>query len=257
MRDYREGRRAPVHSIHLTFGTCIHNAIEKLKPPPKKESLPLDQVLTEFEEKFRQSMGKLMTDGLVSSEQKDVDELVAAGKNILTYLDSCKELSEGIVLFSEAPLLEKIERTDDIDIKFKGFVDLVLKMKDKKGKTIIYICDWKTCSWGWGKEKRQDEDLQAQLRLYKHFFCKKHNLDPKLVKTAFILLKKRPKVKEEPVEFFPVSTGNVTMMRAVERLNVAISGMESNDYKKNRKACINPFGEKCPYMNTPLCTNDD
>jgi hypothetical protein len=77
-------------------------------------------------------------------------------------------------------------------MKFKGFIDMVIKTKDKRGNTILYICDFKTCSWGWPVEKKQDRNLQYQILLYKHFLCKKFDLDPKFVRTAFVLLKRKP-----------------------------------------------------------------
>jgi hypothetical protein len=48
-------------------------------------------------------------------------------------------------------------------------------------------------------------------------------------------------------------------MRAVLRLNSAVTGMQTNDFSKNRKACKKQFGkteEVCPYYETELCVGD-
>ena len=50
------------------------------------------------------------------------------------------------------------------------------------------IIDWKSCSWGWDREKRNSKLITYQLTLYKKFFCQKHNIDPKIVETHFALL---------------------------------------------------------------------
>ena len=47
---------------------------------------------------------------------------------------------------------------------------------------MYYILDWKTCSWGWRSDKKRDQLTTYQLTLYKHYFAKKHNIDPKNIK---------------------------------------------------------------------------
>jgi len=263
MRDYLEERRAEVYSVNLEFGSAIHDALEKYKDPErhkgeneKKPKLTIEQICTNFEESFRKKYGRVKDKDPRALSDKEIDLLVMSGKRILKHIDEVAELDQTKVLFVEHKLMEKIDRTDDVKIKFKGFIDIVLKTKDKRGNSIVILCDYKTCSWGWNREKRSNEALQAQLRLYKHFFSKKFKLDPKNVKTAFVLLKKTPRGKDHPVEWLPFSSGDKTTMRAVLKLNEAITGMQSNDYKKNRNACKNPYGDICPYFGTDLCSDD-
>ena len=72
---------------------------------------------------------------------------------------------------------------------FKGYIDLVIKTTDGK----YHVIDWKTCSWGWDREKKNSKLITYQLTLYKKFFCQKHNIDPSLVETHFALLKRTAK----------------------------------------------------------------
>ena len=258
-RDYREGRRAPIYSVHLTFGTCIHSALEKIKPPAgslkEGEGPNVEQIIADFEVSFRKRYKKVRPKDPKALNDEEIDVLVESGKRILRSIDECDEIREAEVLFTEYPLIIKMDRTDDVEIKFKGFIDVVIRTKDKRGRSILYICDYKTCSWGWNREKKTDPNLLAQLRLYKHFFSKKFKLDPKNVRTAFVLLKKTPSKKDSVVEFLPISAGPTTTMRAVNRLSEAVTGMESNDYRKNRNACINQWGDRCSYLDTPLCVD--
>ncbi len=260
-RDYREGRAARIYSEHLEFGTAIHAALEHLKPTVKQLregacAPSIDSGKRIFEERFRSSYGKVRDRCKKPLTDKQIDEMVEAGYRVLDNLHHCKELTDAEVVFVEHPLRIKIDRTDEVEIDFKGFIDLVIRSKDKRGNSVLWVVDYKTCSWGWPKEKKQDENLQSQLRLYKHFLSKSFNLDPKQIRTAFVLLKKRPSDPKKAVEWLPISSGDKTVMRSVLRLNEAVTGMMSNDYTKNRDACINPFGEACPYLGTDLCLND-
>lgn len=256
--DVVDGLRSNAYGVHLDFGTCIHNAIEKYKT--KKDPISMEDAQKSFEEKFRDLFGKNKEKYKESERSADLEELVSAGKRIIESLDKCGELASAEVVYNEHELLLPISRTDDVKMNFKGFIDMVIKSKDGRGKDVLYVIDFKTCSWGWGKEKRDDDDLKYQLFLYKHFLSKKFNLDPKFVRTAFILLKKSPPKGADVVEFFPVSAGPVSVQRALDALNADISDMkertENNTLIKNRQMCTSKFGDVCPYLNTEHCKND-
>ena len=89
----------------------------------------------------------------------------------------------------EEKLFQKINDFSLDKYKFKGYIDLVIKTPDGK----YHVIDWKTCSWGWDRDKRNSKLVTYQLTLYKKFFCEKHNIDPKLVETHFALLKRTAK----------------------------------------------------------------
>lgn len=258
-RDYLEGRRSKFYGIHMDFGTAMHAAIELTKT--RKDPKPIVDALIHFEKTFKDLYEKHK--GKYEKEKErtaDPQFFLDAGKRILERFHECKELAEAEVVYNEFKLFEEIARTDDVQMKFKGYIDMVIKTKDGRGNTILYVCDFKTCSWGWDRDKRQDRELQFQIILYKHFLCKKFGLDPKNVRVAFVLLKKRPRKEDSPVEFFPISAGPVSVQRALDEMNADISEMavreKDTSFKKNRKACINDFGDRCPYMGTPDCLED-
>lgn len=255
---FREGVRSFEHSPHFDFGTAIHSACERAHPEPDSDHTEssIDEVVSYFEgritELYERNSSKYPDDDRLPS----LDDMLEWGPRILRSLDELDELREASVLFTELRLLEPVERSDDIDIKFKGYVDLVIKTKTKRERDVVYICDYKTCGWGWGKDKLRDENVLAQLRLYKHFFAKKFNVNSKDVRTAYVLLKKRPGPKSPAAQWVPVSSGDKTTMRAVTRLNKAITGMHSNDYRKNRDACVDRWGNRCPLLDTEHCQRD-
>lgn len=280
MLDVLQGKGSKVYSIYMDFGTALHETIEVFRPGkkipqrdidkfPKKEPRPdeekpeeVDKAVYDTPQKyFQRKFENLYAFSMRFYRQKelalDVEEFIAAGIRIIDHLDDLKELAEAEVFFNEFPLYEPIERTDDVKMMFKGYVDLVIKTKSKRGKDIIYICDFKTCSWGWDLKKKQDPKVHAQLMLYKHFFCKRFDLDPESVRTAFILLKRRPKKGDIPLEFLPISAGPVSVQRSLNVLNETVTEMterqKDGSFVKNRKACKNAFGDVCPHLGTPNC----
>lgn len=247
--------RQEIFSIHFDFGTAVHAALEAHKR--RKDPIAVEHALTLFEKKLRWLYKKSGPKYDKLQTQKDIDNLVASGRNIISRLHECDELAQAEVVYNEYKLFEPIDRTDGLDIKFKGYIDLVIKTKDKRGNTILYVCDFKTCSWGWDRDTREDRWKHYQVFLYKYFLCKKFDIDPKQVRCAFVLLKKRPPKGTPPVEFFPVSAGPVSVQRALNVLNENITEMHTRlangTLQKNRKSCIDKFGHPCPYKDTPLC----
>ncbi len=258
--DVLEGRKAKNYSVHMDFGSALHGTLEKIKSK-KVEEKPADPKQF-FEDSFRKFLAENLSfyrakEQNALKDPGEVDYFVLAGRYILERFDDCQEIAEAEVVYNEYRLDVQIERDDDIDVKFKGFIDMVIKTKDKRGNTILYVCDFKTCSWGWPIEKKTDKDLHFQILLYKHFLCKKFNLDPKLVRTAFVLLKKRPAKGSSPIEFFPISAGPVSVQRAIDEMNKDLTEMHertvSMNFIKNRQVCKNAFGDICPYLNSELC----
>lgn len=256
--DYLEGRRSSAYSVHFDFGTSIHEGLELHLT--RKSPISVDDAVKHFREKFSSLYAKNGDKYDKKVSQKDIDGLLVSGENILRHLDDCQELKGAEVVHNEYPLFEDIQREDGVEVKFKGFIDIVLKSKDKRDNTILYICDFKTCSWGWSGEDRQNRWKHYQLFLYKYFLCKKFNIDPKNVRTAFILLKKKPAAGVSPIEFFPVSAGPVSVQRSLDVLNSTITEMAAHDkdgdFEKNRDCCKNKYGNVCPYYNTDLCPNE-
>lgn len=174
---------------------------------------------------------------------------------------ACPELQGITTLKSELQLMQPVARTDGLNIKFKGFIDIVF-IKKLKVKTVIYIADFKTCQWGWPSKKFQDIEVISQLLLYKHFFCKMMGTDPKNVSLAFILLKKKPKDGDLTVSVEKISAGPKATQQALDYMQRAITGMHSYSYEKNYDACVRSWIDRetkdertvrCPFAGTEMC----
>ena len=148
---------------------------------------------------------------------------------------------------AEERLYESIESKN---VKFKGFIDGVIKVPKKRGEGYNYwIIDWKTAqSYGWRKEKKQSILMTAQLILYKRFWSKKHNIPLKDIRCGFILLKRGAK-PGKTCELVTVSVGPKSLERAGKIMRSMIASVERGLFLKNRDSC-----RYCQYKDTEYCT---
>lgn len=251
----------------LAFGDALHSALEVLMHRNLEKRISVDEAIGVFETKLSERFDKIpqwMILGHFAVDDNgkekwipppDRAEMSQQAYRIMTDLLAAPELRRATVLMNELKLKDKIDRLDDRAVQFSGFVDLIFSAPAPRGKkTLLYICDYKSCSWGWPNEKKRDKDVLSQLFLYKHFVCKALGLDPSDVRTVFILMKKRPGKGQSSIEFFPVSAGPKSMEEAIELLQKSVTGMSCHELTKNRDACVNHW-EVCPYKGTDLCTS--
>lgn len=256
--DNVDGHKKNIFGIHLDFGTAIHLGLEHFKR--RKDPVNLETAQKIFEEKFRE-LHKANSEKYKDKERElNPEDFVFSGRRILVDFENYEFMKNAEVIYNEHELILPLDREDGIKMNFKGYIDMVIRVVDDKGKVLLYIIDFKSCSWGWTKEKKQDKELQHQLFLYKHFLCKKFNLDPKNVRVAFLLLKKKPSGKSIALDLLPVSAGPVSLQRTLDALHSDITDMSErivdNSFVKNRNSCVSKFGDKCPYYNSEHCPGD-
>jgi len=218
------------------FGRAIHDSCEKLLLEGDD-----GKMYTFFLDKFAEEVKTLLLKE-VDLKQDLVDQMVTQGEKILPLiLPEIKErFNDFTVVSTEEQLMVPIEEVEGYN--FKGFVDLVIKTPDDK----YHIIDWKTCGWGWDSRKRAEPMVTYQLTLYKHYFAKKHNVDPKNIETHFALLKRT--AKKNNVELFRVTSGPKKTQNALNLLLKAVYNISNKRFFKNRLAC-----NKCEFKNTIHC----
>lgn len=221
---------------YTAFGTAMHSVCEKKL---MKEEIDSDF----FVKELRKNISDLPND--IDINKKLVVDMIGQGKRIIPDIqDALNEYFEEYeVLAVEMPLYEPID--GEKELKFKGYIDAVVSTPDGK----VHIFDWKTCSWGWNSKKRSDKIVTYQLTLYKHYFCQKMNIDPKNVETHFALLKRT--AKNNNVEFFRVTSGNIKTKNALKLLNTALYNIKNKRYIKNRLSCTGGYG--CKFYQTEHC----
>jgi RecB family exonuclease len=234
---YKDKIKEFLGNEYTAFGTAIHHVCELAVVDDKVD------MLGEFNVKFLEEL-KLLTEKKVELKKKLVNDMRTQGKNLLKYiLPALKDnFSSFEVVSVEEDLLLPMENTD---IKFKGFIDLVIKTDDGK----YHVIDWKTCSWGWDSKKKADRITSYQITLYKKFFALKHNIDPKNIETHFALLKRT--AKSNNVEIFRVTSGPKKTDNAFNLLNKAVYNISRNNHLKNRLSCTSGYG--CEFYKTEHC----
>ncbi len=234
---YKDKIRKFVGNEYTAFGRALHLLCENTI----EEKIQEEDYDDFFEVAFEKELETLMSKD-VELDQNMTDEMIAQAKKIAPQIipEVMKTFSKYEVFSVEERLYLGIPEVKGV--KFKGFIDLVLKTDDGR----YHIIDWKSCSWGWDAKKRSDKYITYQLTLYKKFFCLKHNIDPKLVETHFALLKRT--VKKDNVEIFRVTSGPRKVNNATDLLIKGVKTIKNGVHFKNRNSC-----SFCEFKNTEHC----
>lgn len=235
--QYIDKNKVFTSTQYTCFGIAIHETCEKSLLKEIKE----EQHSEYFEAKFKEELKIL--DGQVKIDQVLINDMVEQGKAILAELyQSLNNYLEGYeVISTEEPLFERIQNLD-FEYDFKGYIDLILKTPDGK----YHIIDFKSCSWGWSQEKKTDPMINYQLIYYKMFYAQKFNIDPKMIETHFMLMKRT--AKKDRIEAFRVTSGTKKTENANILLTRATTAIKNNKHIKNRLSC-----NGCEFYKTDLC----
>ena len=235
---YLQGIKGFTGNLYTAIGTAIHSVCENIAKGLLTEDADREDF---FDESFDQELAKLDLDDEV--QEVALKEFRRNARLImpLVFPELDKHFPGYEVFSTEERLYQKITELD-YDWNLKGFIDLVIKTPDGK----YHIIDWKTCSWGWNREKKQDKLVTYQLTLYKKFFCEKHDVDPKLVETYFGLLKRT--AKKENVEIYRVTSGPRKTQSATKLLTDGCRSVKAGLKIKNRKNC-----KFCEFYHTDYC----
>lgn len=226
--------------VHLDFGTSVHAACENFLKTRVMDRKVFLNSLKELWEKHQPLDPKNFT-------TKSFTDFGKQGMSILA--DVPKWFDETFpgweLVDAEHALYEPLE---GFPHAFKGFIDVVIKAPNPKGKPLVWLLDWKTCSWGWSMEKKSDPLVRSQLVLYKNFWSTKTNYNTKDVRCGFILLKRTAKPGAH-CELVTTSVGDVTTGRSLKVINNMVTSVKRGIAVKNRANCT-----WCMYYNTPHCT---
>tara|TARA_Y100001973_G_C5201338_1_gene337923 strand:+ start:1443 stop:2210 length:768 start_codon:yes stop_codon:yes gene_type:complete len=222
-------------NLYTAFGSALHTVCEKvvLNEVEDKKSL--------FQASFKKEIKELPQKIQDSLDFKMLKDMRKQGDFLVDLI--LPALKDHFKKFEVVSVEEKIyEPIENHDRKFKGFIDLVIKTEDGK----YHVIDWKSCSWGWNFKRKTDPMTTYQLTFYKHYFAKKHNIDPKNVETYFALLKRT--AKKDHVEIFRVTSGNRKTENALNLLDKVLYNIKRKNYFKNRLSCKN-----CEFFKTEYC----
>ena len=186
-------------SIHMTFGTAMHETIQswldtiyngKIKDA---NAMDLDALLYENMIKAYKS-GRAQNGHQNFTTPDELRQFWLDGKHILKFLKS----KRGGYFSTKNTYLAGIETLLYQELKpgvfFKGFIDLVFYNETIDRWTIV---DIKTSTKGWSAEQKKDTKTQSQLLLYKEFFSKQFNIPIEKIDVEYFIVKRRVPVEAD------------------------------------------------------------
>ena len=256
-RDYILHEKVFEDSIHMSFGTGIHEAIQlyltTLYHKSEAEAEALDLVPV-----FTAAFKREVTKKKIPHTQAEFDEFVEDGKAILKEF-----LSPGIrgqhFPRSKFELLG-IENKLLIDIKNNLVMDarLDIVMKEKMSGD-IRIIDLKTSTSGWTNYAKEDFTKTSQLVLYKALYSKQYNIPLSKITVEFIILKRKlydeskTKYEQSRVQIFKPAAYQKDVMEVIREFSkfLAACFTEGGQHKVTAKYPKNPGKNKknCKYCN--------
>tara|TARA_A100001015_G_scaffold321685_1_gene454091 strand:- start:6736 stop:7518 length:783 start_codon:yes stop_codon:yes gene_type:complete len=222
---------------YTAFGTAIHTVCEETIPTSSNSGLEIFEKAFLNELEILKESGKQLNGDLVSEMRR---QAVPICKQVLPAVKH--HFGNFEVISVEEEILEPITEFESYGTNFKGFIDMVIKTEDDK----YHIIDWKTCSWGWSRDKKSDPMTTYQLTYYKNYFSKKHKIDSKQIETYFVLLKRT--AKQENVEVLRVTSGQKKTENSLKLLENAVINIEKGLKIKNRLNC-----KYCKFYKTEHC----
>ena len=262
--QYRDGHKVFEQSIHMTFGTALHETLQMYLDVMYNESAAAADRLdleTDLENRLRDEYqkGYKKNNGVHFTDPQGLREFYSDGVEIIRYIKKNRgkyfSKRNWWLVGCEVPIVlapnPRLPR-----VKYMGFLDVVLYNENTKKFIII---DIKTSTKGWGPNQRKDKSKQHQLVLYKKFFAEQYNVDINDIDTEFFIV--RRKVWESSdypihrVQQFRPPSGKTSVNRATKSLNEFLDNCFTKDgfNEKDMPALTNNNCKWCPYFKTSLC----
>ena len=255
--QYRDGHYKSESSIHMTFGTAIHETIQNyLDVMYEKSGAEADRINLEeyFEERFRETYLKdyKSNKNVHFSNAVEMKEFFDDGVEILKYF---KKKRNGYfskrgwhLVKCELPLLITPNNAYK-NVLYRGYLDIVLYHEPTN---TIKIIDIKTSTRGWGDKDKKNEDKQFQLILYKKFFAQQYKFPVENIDIEFFIVKRKLYESEEfvipRIQVFKPASGKIKMSRAEKAMNEFIEDVFNNEGKFKEEMFVpNPSKFNCGF----------
>lgn len=176
-------------SIHMSFGTAIHEAIQAFIVAyfgkSEEEARKIDLIAM-----FTAAFKREVTHKGIKHTQKDFDEFIEDGKGILTEFLSPESVKYHFprdkfdLVGIEVKFVTPVVNNVNLDAR----LDLVLKEKISGD---IHILDLKTATRAWDANTKEDFTKTSQLLLYKAVYSKRENIPLGKIHVRFVILKRK------------------------------------------------------------------
>jgi hypothetical protein len=265
--QYKDGHYTSEASIHMTFGTALHETLQHYITTiyeisgAEADRIDLDAY---FEERFRETYLKDYKSNkkVHFSDPVQMKEFFEDGLEIIKVVKKNRGSHFGkrgwYLVGCEVPIvLTPLPQFSNV--LYKGYLDVVLYHEPTNSFKIL---DIKTSTKGWSDYEKKDETKQFQLILYKHFFAKQFGVEVDKIDIEFFIVKRKI-WKESPfplsrIQEFTPASGKVKLNKAVNAITSFIEGVfNTNGSYKDITHEPNPSLNSCKYCpfkdNKELC----
>ena len=224
--QYRDGYYKSEVSIHMTFGTAMHETLQNYLNLMYNESIASADRIN-LEEHFETRLRELYKEdykknnNIHFSNSEELSEFFEDGTSILQWFKKHKGKYfskrgwwlvgiEVPILLPPNPLYK--------NILYKGYIDVVL-YNETLNK--IKIIDIKTSTRGWNKHQKKDEVKNAQVILYKKFFSDQFNFPIEDIEVEYFIVKRKlhgnPDFPDPRIQIHTPASGKIKLNKATKR----------------------------------------
>jgi len=263
---YMDGHKDFDPSIHLVFGTAMHETLQgwlqvlyKDGPSAANEMNLNEILLDEMAKEYKKMMAVY---GVKFTTKDEMNEFYDDGiqiidfikKNRTEYFSTKKMRLVGVELPIYYP-------TNNENIMMKGFLDLVFEVIEDG---TIEIWDIKTSTKGWNEYQKKDKTKTAQLVLYKKFFSEQYGYPIDKIQVRYFIVKRKlweeAMFAQKRVQQFVPAHGSRTMRNITTSFEEFISKSFNDDGSYNTEGEFPALAGKnnknckyCPFKKSDLC----
>ena len=265
---YMDGHKDFDPSIHLVFGTAMHETIQAWlqvmynDSAVKANDMDLEKLL--LDEMAKEYKKMMAIYGVKFTTKDEMNEFYDDGIQILDFLrkNRAKYFSTRTMRLVgvELPIYYPASESNE-NIMMKGFLDLVF---ENLADNTIEIWDIKTSTRGWNKWQKADKTKTAQLVLYKKFFSEQYGYPIEKIQVRYFIVKRKlweeAMFAQQRVQEFVPAHGKPTLNKIVKSFDefIGVAFNEDGSYNsvgdfpamagKNNKNC-----KWCPFKTSELC----
>ena len=241
-------------SIHTLFGTSMHEVLQTYLTVMYNDTikmanaLPLDEMLLH---RMKTNYTNIMerNGGEVFCEQKDMEEFYSHGLLILEWFKKKRDMYFSKKNYELVGIEVPIEYELPNNIKFIGYMDVVLHDTFRDRYKII---DIKTSTMGWNKYQKADKNKTDQLLLYKYFFSKEQEVPIDSVDVEYFIVKRKLyenlDFPQRRVQTFSPASGKPSINKVVNNLQRFIDeSFEDGKHNLERDYLKLPSKKNCKY----------
>ncbi len=249
--NYIDKLRVSEPSIHLLFGTAMHEVIQTWLEVMYNDSIKNANKLN-LEQRLHDKM----------YERFKIDK-EAYGKNPCTLEEMQEFFNDGVEILDfvkkrRADYFSKrgykligCEVPIDVDlkknVKMVGYLDIVIL--DEVSNT-LKIYDIKTSGQGWNKWMKADKNKTQQLLLYKQFYSKQYNHPIDKIEVEYFIVKRKlwenAQFPQKRVQKFSPASGTVSMNKVAKDLDAFLDlAFDDNGEQVSKNIVATPSKKSC------------